>query len=165
MTIEIYLRDTLVKSTTATFDSVGDTVTLSHACGSVTVRYASRTNYRDYHDAPSWDQVYVEIDAPASGFELGRHVLDYTGEGSGTPPSHDYTYSTGAIAYPATRQANDLTEFYNSRPVGSRGGTWTAILRVYFRPVPTNLLVNSSTAVSPVTLVYDPSTNKLVADY
>jgi len=38
--------------------------------------------------------------------------------------------------------------------------TYTAVFRRF-----TNLLVNSATYVSPVRLVYDPSTNLLVADY
>lgn len=34
-----------------------------------------------------------------------------------------------------------------------------------FKRIPTHLLVNSSTVESPAKLVYDPTTNKLVADY
>ena len=38
-------------------------------------------------------------------------------------------------------------------------------LTAYFTRTPTHLLVNSSTAENPAKLVYDPATNKLVADY
>lgn len=39
------------------------------------------------------------------------------------------------------------------------------IVSALFSRSPTNLLVNSSTVESPAKLVYDPATNKLVADY
>lgn len=41
----------------------------------------------------------------------------------------------------------------------------TIEIQAVFRRVPTHLLVNSSTVESPAKLVYDPATNKLVADY
>jgi hypothetical protein len=44
----------------------------------------------------------------------------------------------------------------------SLGGLYAIAL---FQRTPTHLLVNSSTKESPAKLVYDPATNKLVADY
>lgn len=41
----------------------------------------------------------------------------------------------------------------------------TIEIQAVFKRVPTHLLVNSSDRTTPVQLVYDPATNKLVADY
>jgi hypothetical protein len=38
-------------------------------------------------------------------------------------------------------------------------------VQALFERTPTDLLVNSSDRTTPVQLVYDPATNKLVADY
>lgn len=163
MTIEIYLSNVLVASKVCNITDVGDSDSLAHACGSVSITYAERINYRDYNDQPSWQQRYTEIDTPAQGYQLVRRVLEYTGSGSGTPPDDDTTFNIPFV-YPSYRQDNNLNEYFNVR---NPEGTWAATVRLYFTPVhtPTHLLVNSATVGNPVQLVYDPATDLLVADY
>lgn len=164
MTIEIYLSNVLVASKVCNITDIGDSDSLSHACGSVSITYTERTNYRDYNGHPSWQQSYTEIDTPAKGYQLVRCVLKYTGSGSGTPPDDDETFRFPFV-YPNHRTNTYLTEYFNVR---HPEGTWTATVRLYFTKVPrtpTHLLVNSSTVESPAKLVYDPATNLLVTDY
>ena len=162
MTLEIYLNDVLVASKTANTPNVGDSDLLSHACGSISITYSQRINYRDYNGQPSWQERFVEIDTPAGGYQLVRHVAEYSGSGSGTPPSHDYN---ATFVYPDARQDSNVNEYHNTR---NPNGTWSITLKAYFTKIPhtpTHLLVNSSTVESPAKLVYDPTTNLLVADY
>jgi len=164
MTVEIYLSNVLVASKVCNITNVGDSDSLAHACGSISITYAERINYRDYQGQPSWQQRYTEIDTPAQGYQLVRRVLQYTGTGSGTPPDDDTTF-TIPFVYPDYRQDNNLNEYFNVR---HPEGTWTATIGLYFTKVPrtpTHLLVNSSTVETPAKLVYDPTTNLLVADY
>ena len=165
MTIEIYLNNTLVASKVCTINDVGDSDSLSHACGTVSVTYTTKIDYRPYNDQPSWQQRYTETDTPAAGHKLVRRVLQYSGSGSGTPPDDDNTFGIPFV-YPDYRTDNNLNEFFNVR---NPEGTWTATIRLYFLPinprVPTDLLVNSYDMSTPVQLVFDPTTNLLVADY
>ena len=164
MTIEIYLSNALVASKVSNITDVGDSDSLSHACGTVSVTYSEKIDYRPYHDLPSWQQRYTEIDTPAQGYQLVRRVLQYTGSGSGNPPNDDTTFNIPFV-YPDYRQDNNLNEYFNVR---NPEGTWTATIGLYFTRVPrtpTHLLVNSFSKSTPVQLVYDPTTNLLVADY
>lgn len=164
MTLEIYLDNTLVASKSANISTIDDTDSISHTCGSITVTYYERINYHNYGGQPSWQDRFKEIDAPARGYQLVRHVAAYSGSGSGTPPAHDYNY-TNPIAYPNDRQDNNVNEYHNTR---NPNGTWSITLRVYFTKIPrapTHLLVNSSTIEAQPKLVYDPTTNRLVADF
>lgn len=164
MTIEIYLSDALVARKVCDITDVGDSDSLSHACGTVSVVYSEKIEYRPYHDQPSWQQRYTETDTPAQGYQLVRRVLQYSGSGSGTPPDDDTTF-INPFVYPDYRSDNYLYEFFNVR---NPDGTWTATIRLYFTPVTpghTHKLVNSFDRSTPVQLVYDPVTNKLVADY
>lgn len=164
MTIEIYLSNALVASKVCNITDVGDSDSLSHACGTVSVTYSEKIDYRPYHDLPSWQQRYTEIDTPAQGYQLVRRVLQYTGSGSGNPPNDDTTFGIPFV-YPDYRRDANLNEFFNVR---NPEGTWTATIGLYFTRVPrtpTHLLVNSFSKSTPVQLVYDPTTNLLVADY
>ena len=164
MTLEIYLNNTLVASKTCSITNVGDSDSVSHTCGSISVTYAERYNYRDYNDQPSWQQRYTETDTPNRGYKIVRRVLEYSGTGSGTPPDDDTTFPSPFI-YPDKRQDNNVNEYFNVR---NPNGTWAATIRIYIERVPrtpTNLLVNSYNRTGTVRLTYDQTTNKLVADY
>ena len=58
------------------------------------------------------------------------------------------------------------TRYYNSDGTSARVYDLTSNTTLYaFWIIKTDLLVNSSSLGTPVQLVYDPATNKLVADY
>lgn len=162
MELVIYLDNVQVASKTISLATVGDSDSLAHACGSITVTYDERINYRDYNGQPSWQDDYVETVAPAQGYRLVRHVKDYTGTGTGTPPSEDVSDIT-TIVFPYT-WGDVVHEYHNVR---RPEGTWIAVLKAYFEKIPrepTNLLLNSVDHIWPIKLVYDPNTNKLVCD-
>lgn len=167
MVLEIYLNNALVASKTCAMASVGDTDSVSAVCGSISVELRSTTNYRPYNDQPSYQNFFREIDAPTRGYKLVRHVKEYNGSGSGTPPDEDTTFGA-AFEYPSQRQDNALCEYHNTR---QPNGTWLVSVRAYFEKVPrvpTGLLVNSSSRSTSVQLVYDDRTGGsglLVADY
>lgn len=164
MILEIYLDNAFVASKNCAMVSVGDTDSVSATCGSVSVEFHSTTNYKPYNGQPSYQTYFRLIEAPARGYRLVRHVQEYQGSGSGTPPDEDITLNT-PFEYPTSRQDNALCEYHNTR---RPNGTWLVVVRAYFEKVPrspTHLLVNNSTAENPAKLVYDPATNLLVADY
>ena len=79
-----------------------------------------------------------------------------------TPSSH-YRFVKWTKLYPTGYEYDYSTNNQITLEVGEQ---WPgAVFRAYFEWDGTNLLVNSANLGSPVQLVYDPATNKLVADY
>jgi len=79
-----------------------------------------------------------------------------------TPSSH-YRFVKWTKLYPTGYEYDYSTNNQITLEVGEQ---WPgAVFRAYFEWDGTDLLVNSANLGSPVQLVYDPATNKLVADY
>lgn len=68
-------------------------------------------------------------------------------------------------SWPATLWLGEWTNYNTSSHTSSHSYYSKYEITAVFKRLPTHLLVNSSTVESPAKLVYDPTTNLLVADY
>jgi hypothetical protein len=122
----------------------------------------------------------AELSAPETRVPVGEIQIAYTGGSSGwmadvslhvlegsTVTFNQRTSLVGwsFVKWRYRQGSSDWMETTNqsiSNYSLSLGGLYAIAL---FQRTPTHLLVNSSTKESPAKLVYDPATNKLVADY
>lgn len=138
----------------------------------VTTPYGDRTNLCDIYSfaavpAEGWTFDHWEI---ATTYDHGLYMetedethetRSDSGSDSDNPLVTDTLESDSSGAPSIVR----ICETFGTGRYRPYDKTLTYAITAVFRHVDTDLLVNSSTAISPVTLVYDPSTNKLVADY
>ena len=122
----------------------------------------------DHYDRnlPYWEYAYYKLTAtPADGWTFGYfewflHVENATtGDSWDDGPYQLSSPGTSAFLYDGFV---DLSELGTGQ--GREVTTITGLKAVFVR-APTHLLVNSFNKSSPVQLVYDPATNRLVADY
>lgn len=111
-------------------------------------------DHYETHVEQQWSSgsIYVEnrLNLTINPFALYDHKGDL--------PNEPYTW-------PASRWLGEWTNVNTSSHTTNHSYYLKYEITAVFRRVPTNLLVNSSTVESPAKLVYDPTTNKLVADY
>ena len=136
---------------------------------------------------PNWPsglsryQFYTYTGHPAAGYRLVQfkfveNVSIYDGDTEETYPSeheigynyiHDNSYAVADHPSAYTIQVPGAVWSYEYEGTGIE--VWVSSLTVeavferYY--IPTHLLVNSANKSTPVQLVYDPTTNLLVADY
>ena len=134
----------------------------------VETAYGDRTNRADIYQftatpAGGWQFVKWNLTATVDeGHFVGteseyQETVTYQGSALNTPFE---TYGIGTTLY--SHQIIELFGASRYRP------TWTTLtyhVEAVFARSATNLLVNSFNKSSPAQLVYDPTTNKLVADF
>lgn len=112
---------------------------------------------------------------PASNWRFLR--FEYTIKGTTNRDGHTYTETITLNTNPAPVQqiTNNWANPFEYEVIGDDGSVYMTIKEeiisvvAYFEEipvhVPTHLLVNSFSKSTPVQLVYDPTTNLLVADF
>ena len=116
---------------------------------------------------PYYEYVFYKLTATlAEGWTFGYFKWSLHTENATTGDTWDNPH--GSDRNPATSRLTlyggvvDLDAFETGK--GREVTTITGLKAVFVRK-PTNLLVNSFNKSSPVQLVYDPATHRLVADY
>lgn len=123
--------------------------------------------------------VFRFVATPAAGWQFDHWHISYSydnGSYFGTPAeTHETIYGEDDVYNNPWETVADYTlsvgswdlieEYYSTGRYASTEKTLTYDIKAVFSRPATNLLVNSSTVETPAKLVYDPATNKLVADY
>lgn len=142
---------------------VGSTQTVASAGGDVT---ATLTANMDIAMTSGYLRVYSFQATAAAQYQFARwrrvQRIYIQGDDVYDPEVVRTFESVGANPYVSIYDEDGYGASYNQR-------IWDkSEIEAYFTSnphTPTHLLVNSSSRSTPVRLVYDPSTNKLVADY
>lgn len=149
--------------------------------GTIAVEYLRQESaqvHTQYGDRINLVDIYKVTATPAAGWTFGHFEIETTRDNGyyvETPNEYHETVASTSNVYANPFTTPDITlitsyitvigEYYGSSRYRNTWKTLTyKITAVFTRPV-TDLLVNSSTVESPGKLVYDPATNKLVADY
>lgn len=152
--------------------------------GAVTIQYLRQNSYqvetRYGGTQTNRFDVFRFTATPATGWQFDHWHISYSydkGAYFGLPVEthetiygEDNVYNTNPFETAADYTLSDgswdlVEEYYSTGRYADTRKTLTYDIKAVFSRPATNLLVNSSTVESPGKLVYDPTTNLLVADY